>query len=161
MPGQYTTPTRRARIVLLKQLKKTNRNIADQLGISEKTVEYRWKKYKEGKSLYHNSPKTGRPRALQGSDYNRFMQAVEEERWEDVTDLLRHAQVSISRSTTRRYLREAGWVTRRKVRVPLISEKNAGKRLVWARAHCRYTLRFWRKVWFSDESKFARIGQDK
>lgn len=146
MPGKYTTPTTRARIVLLKQQGKTNESIAKQLGVSESTVEYRWKKFRQGKSLYHNSPKKGRPRALQGNDYERFMKAVEEGRWEDVPQLLKQASVDIGRTTARRYLREAGWGTRRKLKVPLIKEVNARKRLDWARAHRRYTLRFWKRV---------------
>ena len=89
------------------------------------------------------------------------MKAVDERDWEDVQELLSQADVAISASTARRYLKEEGWISRRKVRVPLIQPRHAQARLEWARAHRHRSLRFWRRVWFSDESKFCRIAQDK
>ena len=134
-----------------------NKEIAKHLGISKSTVEYRWRKLKQGKTVYHDSPKKGRPRALQGDDYEHFMKAVDERDWEDVQELLSQADSAISASTARRYLKEEGWISQRKVRVPLIQPRHAQARLEWARAHRHHSLWFWRRVWFSDESKFAEL----
>ena len=106
--------------------KKTS-DIASEFGVDETTVRRQWRWLKQGRGFYYNAPKSGRPRALQGDDYERFIATAENDEWEDVPDLLRRTGAPIGRTTARRYLHSNNFVTRRKVDVPLISEGHAKK----------------------------------
>ena len=141
----YTTPTTRARIVRLKQAGVPSFAIASEFGVDKSTVDRRWRKFKQGKSFYHNSPKTGRPRALNQAELDAFVDAAEAGDWEDVPDLKCKTGARVSDSTARNYLKRAGFVARKKQKVPLIQSKNAKKRLDWANSEVGHTVRYWRR----------------
>ena len=60
----------------------------------------------------------------------------------------------ISSRTVRRRLVNVGLFSRRPAKKPLLSKKNVKARLVFAQAHINWTVEQWKKVIFSDESKF-------
>ena len=128
--------------------------IASEFGVNKSTVDRRWRKFKEGKSFYYKSPKAGRPRALNRTELDVFVAAAEAGEWEDVPDLKRKTGAHVSNSTARNYLKEAGFITRRKQKVPLIRPENAKKWLDWANSEVGHTVRYWRRRWFSNEKKF-------
>ncbi|GBO40395.1 hypothetical protein AVEN_242819-1 [Araneus ventricosus] len=61
---------------------------------------------------------------------------------------------SISQRTTRRTLERVVISSRRPSRVPLVSQKNRKRRLFWAQKRRNWSLEDWKKVSWSDESRF-------
>lgn len=68
--------------------------------------------------------------------------------------------VNISSKTVQRRLREAGLFSRRAAKKPFISKKNQKARLNFAKKYLYWSVNDWRKVLFSDESKFNIFGSD-
>lgn len=66
----------------------------------------------------------------------------------------------ISAQTVRNRLREANLRARRPHRGLDLTEGRRHTRLVWARVHARWTLARWRRVLFSDESRFQLYRAD-
>ncbi|XP_072764631.1 uncharacterized protein [Anoplolepis gracilipes] len=64
----------------------------------------------------------------------------------------------VSRITVSRRLRDIGLFGRISVKKPLISKKNPRARLQFAENHKDWTVQDWKKVLFSDESKFKLFG---
>ncbi len=60
---------------------------------------------------------------------------------------------SVSVSTIQRLLNNNGYKARVKITVPGISNENKLKRVKWAKKYVSKPPKFWRKVFFSDESK--------
>ena len=60
----------------------------------------------------------------------------------------------VSVSTVKRRLRAAGLTGRVAVRKPLLRWQNKKKRLAWVMKHHQWTTENWKKVFWTDESKF-------
>ncbi len=69
-------------------------------------------------------------------------------------------QNTISEHTTRRTLKQMGYSSRRPNRVPLLSAKNRKRRLQFAQAHQNWTIKDWKNVAWSDESRFLLRHSD-
>ncbi|GFU66761.1 HTH_Tnp_Tc3_2 domain-containing protein [Trichonephila clavipes] len=67
---------------------------------------------------------------------------------------------SVSAETVRNVIRYAGYSSRVARKKPFINIKNKKKRLEFAKTHQLKTDNFWKKVIFSDESKFNIFGSD-
>ncbi|GFX84124.1 transposable element Tcb1 transposase [Trichonephila clavipes] len=67
---------------------------------------------------------------------------------------------SVSAETVRNVIKYAGYSSRVARRKPFISLQNQKKRLELAKTHQLKTGNFWKKVIFSDESKFNIFGSD-
>lgn len=68
--------------------------------------------------------------------------------------------VSISVSTIKRRLQEAGLYGRKSAKKPFISKKNREARLRFAREHVNWSYEKWKTVLFSDESRFKLFQSD-
>ncbi len=68
-------------------------------------------------------------------------------------------QNTISERTTRRTLKQMGYSSRRPHRVPLLSAKNR-KQLQFTQAHQNWTIKDWKNVAWSDESRFLLRHSD-
>ena len=68
--------------------------------------------------------------------------------------------IALSQSTTKNRLRVAGLFGRRPSKKPFVNKKNRAARLAFAKAHVNWTVADWKKVVFSDESKFNLFGSD-
>ena len=66
----------------------------------------------------------------------------------------------VSRWTVARRLSEAGLHARIAAKKPFVSAKNIKKRLEFAKAHAHWTEKDWKKVLWTDESKFNLINSD-
>ncbi|GFY03911.1 transposable element Tc1 transposase [Trichonephila clavipes] len=67
---------------------------------------------------------------------------------------------SVSAETVRNVIRHAGYSSRVARKKPFISLQNQKDRLEFAKSHQMKTDNFWKKVIFSDESKFNIFGSD-
>ncbi|GFW02790.1 transposable element Tc1 transposase [Trichonephila clavipes] len=67
---------------------------------------------------------------------------------------------SVSAETVRNVIRHAGYSSRVVRKKPFISLQNQKKRLEFTKTHQLKTDNFWKKVTFSDESKFNIFGSD-
>ncbi|GFW76583.1 transposable element Tcb1 transposase [Trichonephila clavipes] len=67
---------------------------------------------------------------------------------------------SVCSETVRNVIRHAGYSSRVARKKPFISLQNQKKRLEFAKNHQLKTDNFWKKVIFSDESKFNVFGSD-
>ncbi len=67
---------------------------------------------------------------------------------------------TISECTTRRTLKQMVYSSRRTHRVPLLSAKNRKRRLQFTQAQQNWTIRDWKNVAWSDESRFLLQHSD-
>lgn len=68
--------------------------------------------------------------------------------------------VSVSPQTIRNRLHEEGYNGRVARKKPFISKRNMKRRLDWARTHSSWTVDDWKRVLWTDESKFMLFGSD-
>ena len=114
---------------------------------------------------YQSLPRSGRPRVLTESD-RRYLKlcAVRNRRatlshlTEDFNSI---RKVSIINSAINRSLHSWGMVGRVACRKPLLSAKNIIKRLRFAKKHVKWSKNKWKKVLFTDVSKFDLFGNNR
>ena len=63
----------------------------------------------------------------------------------------------ISRRTINRRLNSAMFRARRPIKRPLLTIRSKNARLQWAHDHMGWNIRSWKRVHWSDESRFCRI----
>ena len=64
-------------------------------------------------------------------------------------------------NTVRREFHEMGFHGRAAAYKPKITMRNAKRRLEWCKAHCHWTLEQWKRVLWSDESRFTIFQSDR
>lgn len=108
--------------------------------------------------------RSGRPLKTSPRDHRQLVKLVKEDRRVSARDLSQKwgevIQKRISERTTRRRLKSLGYNGRQARKKPFISAINKKKRLLWARKLRNKTLRFWKNVVFTDESKIKISGSD-
>ena len=77
-----------------------------------------------------------------------------------LAEISHHLDQPISTRTVQRRLVTCGLNSRRSAKKPLISKKNRARRLKWAREHIGWSEDDWKKVLWSDESKFCLFSSD-
>ncbi len=89
---------------------------------------------------------------------------VRDDRKATVTQIITHynqvIKKTISECTTLRTLKQMGYSSRRPHRVPLMSAKNRKRRLQFTQTHQHWTIEDWKKVAWSDESRFLLRHSD-
>ncbi|GFT82662.1 transposable element Tc1 transposase [Trichonephila clavipes] len=133
------------------------REIGKNLKLSFTTVGYIVKKYLETGSV-ENKPRPGGPskltsrakRMIVRSATNKPMKSAQN----TANDPLPLCNVSVSAQTVRNVLQSAGLKARTPRKKPYISEVNRKRRLEFAMKYKNKSMDFWKKVIFSDESKF-------
>jgi transposase len=111
-----------------------------------------------------NRQKEGRPAVLTEADKRYCVRQVTKGGVNNADKVKRALEtdlgIQVRASTVRRALRGAGLGAMAKPRKPLISAKNARKRLAWCKAHADWTVDDWRRVVWSDETKINRFNSD-
>ena len=69
--------------------------------------------------------------------------------------------VNVSFRTIQRRLVDFGLPARKPAKKPFLSKKNRDARMLFARFHQNWTTHDWKKVLFSDESKFLIFSNEK
>lgn len=161
--AKHTKIEVRETVLRLSKKGKSSRDIANTLAIGKSTVNRIIAQYKSTNSLCHKN-RSGRPRKTSERvdkiirrkcviDPRKTAARVSQElRIENLAD--------ISRSTVSRRLKVVGLIGRIGAKKPLISAKNKKARLDFAKKYQHWTASDWRKVFFSDESKFQLFGSD-
>jgi transposase len=154
---------KRVEIVTLMKEGKSTRGVAKQLSIAQSTVAKIWKKFGNTGS-FENLPKSGRPRKIDerlDRVIERSIKKGECQTSVEVRQMLKnHHRVEVHMDTVRRSLKRSGLVARVKRAKPLLRPANIKKRLAFARKYQHWTADDWRKVIFSDESRFKVFGSD-
>lgn len=142
---------------------KTYREVAAIVGKSWSTVYYTVKKFKSCGFL-GNKRGRGRKSILSARNENFIIEKIKANPKACLTELTQEVstivQKPISVETIRRVLRRKefhGRVSRKK---PFISKVNKAKRLEFAQKYGSKDPKFWKKVLFTDESKFNIFGSD-
>lgn len=155
------TTEMRLRIVNLHQSGKSNREISKILRIPRQTVDYNVIKFKKFGCISNRKGKK-KARITTASDDNYLAQLSIRNRRLTAPELAAFVQKSlkkkISVTTVKRRLHEKGLYGRIAVKKPLLREVNRRKRLIWAKEHSLWTVDDWKKVLWSDESKFMIFG---
>lgn len=137
------------------------RQISAKVGVSKTTVNRTIKRYQETGSLEHRE-RPGPSRVTSQREDQRICITSKRNRRltapEIAAEINRGRQRPISVSTVKRRLKEANLHGRVAHRKPLLRRGNRLKRLQWARLHQNWTEEDWRKVLWSDESKFEVFG---
>uniref|UniRef100_A0A7I4YQF3 DDE_3 domain-containing protein n=1 Tax=Haemonchus contortus TaxID=6289 RepID=A0A7I4YQF3_HAECO len=141
----------------------TSRQVSEIQGVTIRCIQRIWKKYKDTGSVEVKKHPGAARTTSRLVDRNIVRLARNDPRL-TAAEILREISTpegpNPSLSTVQRRLREAGLFGQRPAKKPLISAKNRKARLDWAQAHKNWTVRQWRKVIWSDESKFLLFGTD-
>ena len=145
------TEKQKVHIIVLHNMGKTNKEIAEELGTSMHTVNKWINKYRNTGTLNNKIP-SGRPKKF---DENKI-KAVVKEYIENNSDTLEEMRKHVSKSigmeisicSLRKLLHEHKFVYGNYCKKPFLSEEHKRKRLDWALRHAETD---WSKIIFSDE----------
>ena len=134
--------------------------VAIELRVSRTSVLKWWRQWKgSGKCRPTSKKSTGRPRITVACNDRKLVIAAKRQRFESVPRLfvswVAIAGTTCSVRTAYRRLAEAGLKSYRPVvRIPLTSEHRR-RRVDWCRRHANWTDNTWKRVLWSDESRFT------
>lgn len=160
---ELTLEERRLVIDLHKNQNKSYSEISKIISRSRSTVQNVIKRFKNEHRV-ENKPRSGRPSKLTSRDKTKIKHLVAQDPFISASkisgELEKYNNKKVHPETVRRAIVEAGFNSRVPRRKPLISEVNRKKRIAFAKQYVNETPDFWRKVIFSDESKYNVFGSD-
>ena len=153
----------RDRVIFLRKRGESYRKIGKELNLSFTTVQYIIKKYERTNST-ENKPRTGRPRILTERERRNIVKEATKKPFISArslaNDLASTSGKSVDPQTIRNVLHSAQIYGRTARKKPLINNTNREKRLGFAKIYINKPIEFWKRVIFSDESKFNIFGSD-
>jgi transposase len=101
-------------------------------------------------------PRSGRPRLTSDRDERALQRLVRRMPFATSLILKQHwvSNRRVSTKTVRHHLKSAGLNSRRVIKRPLLADRHRRSRLAWCLARRGWNLRTWRKIQWSDESRF-------
>ena len=161
--GRPTSDFIKGQVVTLRQQGVSYRLIAKQIKLSKSTVEDVWKRYLETGS-HENRPRSGRPPASTSRQDRHLVRMSLQDRFLTAPQLRvewkESCGVSVSKSTVNCRLVAAGLNGRISRRKPLLTQRHRRLRLEFARQYQCWTVDDWKRVLWSDESKFNLFHSD-
>lgn len=158
-----TTLEERRIIFKLHQKGKSYVEIAKIIGRSKSTIQFIIKRIKASDSLLNNE-RTGRPKILTVRERKTVIREVQKNPRISAPKLAIMCSAmfnkNVSVETCRRILRSENFHGRTPRKKPFINKINRIKRLPFAKEYINQSNTFWKKVIFSDESKFNIFGCD-
>lgn len=152
-----------ARAVSLVEDGRSVRYAARAIGKPETTVRRAVQRYRET-HMYTRRRGSGRPRATSARDDRFLMLQSLRNRHQTAVELAHRLRTvrdrAVSAQTVRRRLVEGGLKSRRPARVPTLTVRHRQQRLQFARFHENWDENNWRRVLFSDESRFCLRSPD-
>ncbi|QRV81331.1 Transposable element Tcb2 transposase [Ceratobasidium sp. AG-Ba] len=158
--GPQHSPELRARILALRETGMGIYMISTKLGIPPSTVSKTCTRFAKTRSYHSNRAKSGRPRKLRHADAKFLALSLSRNRLSTAAQLRRDYFPHVSNNTVRRRLKELGIYNYARRRVPFLKTRHVKARRGWADDHATWTASEWRRVIFSDESKFNIFGSD-
>jgi transposase len=160
---QLTKENRRVKIVTLKEEGLSLKQIAEKTNSHRRTVQRICKTVRETNS-FKDRPRSGRPPLLNERDKRviaRIIQKKEASNAESIRKVANlHYEIDVSRDTISRALTSFGYAARVKAKKPRLTINQKKSRLAWAKAHSTWTIDDWRKVLWSDETKFTLVNSE-
>jgi len=161
--GSELTDFERGFIIGASSFGVTEEAIGERLGRSRNTVHTVIAKYKENKATTV-AKRSGRPCLLTERDERQLKRIVKSDCKQPLSvireNFVESSGMVVSKSTIRRRLRDMGYNSRIAVHKPLLSNKNIRDRLAWAKEKRDWSLENWKKVVWSDESRFTLFKND-
>lgn len=154
------TPTKAAKIVVLREHKHTFADIGNQLGIDERTASRNYKRMLKTNDPYAPRPYKGRPKILTPHKVRRAKRAILSGTARDATDCQRQLFPTLTPQAVRKMLCAIGLPGRVRRKRPYLKRVHVKTRKEWAAAHLDWTDWDWQAVVFSDESKINLFGSD-
>lgn len=155
---------KRAQIEMLRNLGKTQREIARIVGCSKTGVVTTLKRFEETES-YQDKKRTGRPTKTTKSDERHLVMLSLRDRFKTAPDLRADINKTlpqpISVSTVKSILKRNNLSGRIAVKKPLLRAANKRKRLEFAKKYKNWTVEQWKSVLWTDESKFEIFGDKR
>jgi transposase len=101
-------------------------------------------------------PRSGRPRLTSDRDERALQRLVRRMQFATSLILKQHwvSNRRVSTKTVRNHLKSAGLNSRRVIKRPLLADRHRRTRLAWCLARRGLNLKTWRKIHWSDESRF-------
>ena len=134
----------------------SSRKIAVELKISQSLV----MRVHKRRNVKSNVKVRGRKTLLTDSDARLMMQHMKKDKCLTPGNAALDIGKPVSRWTARRSLHNIGYISAVKKKKPALSVKNVKARLKFAREHLSWTEDDWKRVIWSDESKFNRFQSD-
>jgi transposase len=132
------TEAQRLQVIALKGGRLKNREVARQVGCSDKQVARVWKKYQEHGTI-QDLPRSGRPKVYTPRDLRLLRHGILNDQFDTAVearrDLLPHLEVA----TVRRLLHQIGARDYHKTKKPLLSADHKAARLQWCLDHRDWT----------------------
>lgn len=158
-----TTTEKRARIVALLETGRTVRSVASSEGIHYSTVARIRQRYLNT-WLYKDKHRNGRPRLTGERAERMIVRLIKSGTCVTAVQVQKHLKnfhgIDMSVQTVRNILHRHGYVGRVKVKKPYLKKTHRKVRLAFAKKYKDWTSEDWRKVVWSDESKFNVFGSD-
>jgi len=157
------TDFERGKIIGLYEAGDSERAISEKTGFGKTTVHNVITKYRETGAVSVAS-QCGRPKKITERDKRHLKTIIAKNRREPVLKIkeifIESTGNVICRRTMQKVLYEMGYNSRTALRKPNVSENNRKIRLKWARERRLWTIDDWKKVVWSDESRFTMFQND-
>lgn len=139
------------------------RDISSELNYPKSTVAYVIQKWKVSGDC-RNVPRVGRPTKLGDRDRRVLSREIRKNRTQPMAHILQEFQQAsgsvVSMNTIRKEAHLLGFHGRAAAHKPLITKSNRAARLMWCKAHRKWTVDQWKRVLWSDESRFTLYRSD-
>lgn len=163
-PRPRITLRTRARILFSHLRGLGNREIARKVGHSEGAVRALLRRFKKS-GLLGDKPRSGRPHKIPHKIIAKLDKELESGNVEDLDDAIRwlkkHHNITITRPTMKKTVRNVGYHEYIKMNKPFTSETTAKDRVSRASEWLRWKDERWKRVIFSDEKQFALNDMQK
>jgi Transposase/Homeodomain-like domain len=156
----YTSPTKKAQIVLLRMQGVSEKEIAEKYSVDRTTVNWIFKRYKESKDFYHTKKKSDCSHKFTTHDVRIAARMLASTRAYDVADLQRQHFPNLHADTIWKRLTKCRLKANVHRTKPFLSDVHKKQWLEWAESHAHWTVADWKSVIFSDESKFNLFGDE-
>lgn len=152
------------RAVTLMEEGRSQRYIAERLGVTQSAVSYVLRRHRENGN-HQRRPGQGRKRVTNAAQDRHIVQQVLRNRTltaPEVQNVARRTYgIQISSRTIRRRLREGNLTPRIPARGPRLTAEHRRNRLQFARMHVNWEPADWSRVLFTDESRFSLYHSDR
>lgn len=148
------------RKLVIKDIQKgsSQRKVAAKFEVSKTQVQKLWKKFRETGCVADRAGR-GRNRATTDRDDSRIVREIKKNPCLTARSIRENLQLNVSNKTIERRLREANFHSRLARKRPFINKRNKIKRLKFAKMYVDMPIDFWKKVVWSDESKFELFNR--